>query len=151
MLPFNQHKYANSLTNTFFVLRQTHYRFRDYRASKYEQPLKTYSRFKIKKFCFRFCATDRQKSLDILSRLRTLEILEKEIVPACHRLYYNTCDVGARSHLRTLRTFWKSEFDSLEASILDIVDATALCAVIDEEARLTASEIKKRTYAQVNI
>ena len=84
-----------------------------------------------------------------MSRLRTLEILEKEMVPACHRLYYNVNDFGAKSHLRTLRTFWKSEFDSLEASILEIVDATALCAVIDEEARATASEIKKRTYAQV--
>jgi hypothetical protein len=71
------------------------------------------------------------------------------MVPACHRLYYNVKDFGAKSHLRTLRTFWKSEFDSLEASILEIVDATALCAVIDEEARATASEIKKRTYAQV--
>jgi len=73
------------------------------------------------------------------------------MVPACHRLYYNVNDFGAKSHLRTLRTFWKSEFDSLEASILEIVDATALCAVIDEEARVTASEIKKRTYAQVKI
>ena len=98
----------------------------------------------------RFCATDRQKSLDILSRLRTLEILEKEIVPACHRLYYNVRDSGAKSYLRTLRNFWKSEFDALEASILEIVDATALCAVIDEEARTTASEIKKRTYSQVH-
>ena len=99
----------------------------------------------------RYCATDKTKSLDILSRLRTLEILEKEMVPTCLRLYYNAKDSGAKSYLRTLRNFWKSEFDALEASILDIVDATALCAVIDEEVRTTASEIRKRTYAQVVI
>jgi hypothetical protein len=57
---------------------------------------------------FRFCATDKVKSLEILSRLQTLEILEKELVPTCLRLYYNINDHGARSYLRTLRSFWKS-------------------------------------------
>ena len=99
---------------------------------------------------FRYCATDKPKSLDILSRLKILEILEKEIVPTVLRLYYNSKDAGAKAYLRTIRNFWKAEFDSLEASILDIVDATALCAVIDEEVRTMASEIKKRTYAQVS-
>jgi hypothetical protein len=88
--------------------------------------------------------------LDILSRLKILEILEKELVPTVLRLHYNFKDAGAKAYLRTIRNFWKSEFDLLEASILDIVDATALCAVIDDEVRTTAAEIKKRTYAQVS-
>jgi hypothetical protein len=50
--------------------------------------------------------------------------LEKELVPTCHRFFHNKTDSGAGSFLKTLRAFWKAEFDAIEITILDIVDAT---------------------------
>jgi len=51
-------------------------------------------------------------------------MLEKELVPTCHRFYHNRSDSGAGSFLKTIRSFWKAEFDAIEVTILEIVDAT---------------------------
>ena len=47
-----------------------------------------------------FCTNDERKSLAILSSLHLLQELEKELVPACLKLYFNPEDHGARSHLK---------------------------------------------------
>ena len=49
-----------------------------------------------------FCTNDERKSLAILSSLHLLQELEKELVPAALKLYFNPEDHGARSHLKVV-------------------------------------------------
>ena len=85
----------------------------------------------------------------VATSLQLMQQLEKEVVPACLRLYFNPDDHGARSHLKALRTLWTREVEAVEAGVLGIVDATAFCYVANEEARAVAGFIKKEQYSQV--
>ena len=48
-----------------------------------------------------------------------------------------------------MRTLWIQEVESLENNILEIVDSTAFCYVINEEAKTVAALVKKEQYSQV--
>ncbi len=47
-----------------------------------------------------FCTTDRGRSLAVSSSLALMRELERELAPACLRLYFNPDDQGTRAHLR---------------------------------------------------
>ena len=85
----------------------------------------------------------------VATSLQLMQQLEKEVVPACLRLYFNPDDHGARSHLKALRTLWTREVEEVESGVLGIVDATAFCYVANEEARAAAGVIKREQYSQV--
>ena len=89
------------------------------------------------------------RSMAVATSLQLMQQLEKEVVPACLRLYFNPDDHGARSHLKALRSLWTREVEAVEAGVLGIVDATAFCYVANEEARAAAGALKKEQYSQV--
>ena len=95
-----------------------------------------------------FCTSDAVTAQSLTNSLHLVQLLEKELVPACLKVYFNPDDTGARSYLKTLRQHWKNELDMLEAYILDIVDPTAFCIIVEAEARRIASQVKKDQYSQ---
>ena len=95
-----------------------------------------------------FCTSDASTAQSLTNSLHLLQILEKELVPACLKVYFNPEDTGARTFLKTLRQHWKNELDMLEAYILDIVDPTAFCVIVEAEARRIAAQVKKDQYSQ---
>jgi hypothetical protein len=95
-----------------------------------------------------FCTTDAKRSLGVATSLQLMQELEREMVPACLRLYFNPDDHGARSHLKALRTLWARELESVESKVLGIVDATAFCYVVNEEVKNVARAIKRELYTQ---
>ena len=95
-----------------------------------------------------FCTSDADTAQSLTNSLHLIQILEKELVPACLKVYFNPEDTGARSYLKTLRQHWKSELDMLETYILDIVDPTAFCVIVEAEARRIAAQVKKDQYSQ---
>lgn len=95
-----------------------------------------------------FCTTDAKRSLAIHTCLHLLQELEKEVVPAVFKLYFNPEDHGARAHLKALRSLWSQTVEQLETHVMGIVDATAFCYVINEEVRAVSGIIKKEQYRQ---
>ena len=47
-----------------------------------------------------------------------------------------------------MRHLWKTEVESIETCILNIVDPTAFCVIVEAEARRIASSVKKDQYSQ---
>ena len=80
--------------------------------------------------------------------LHLVQMLEKELVPACLKLYFNPTDVGAKSYLKTLRQLWRQELDMMESFILGMVDPCAFCIIVEAEARRIAGKVKKDQYSQ---
>lgn len=95
-----------------------------------------------------FCTTDKARSQDINSSLHFMKHLEKELVPACLKLYFNPDDHGARSHLNCIRRLWNQELELLENNVFGITDATAFCYVVNLEVKKVAAIIKKEQYTQ---
>lgn len=95
-----------------------------------------------------FCTGDSATSQSVTNSLHLAQLLEKELVPACLKLYFSPGDVGARAHLRTLRHRWRVELDTIESCVLEIVDPTAFCVIVEAEARRIASSVKKGQYSQ---
>ena len=50
--------------------------------------------------------------------------------------------------MRTLRQLWRAEVENIETCILNIVDPTAFCVIVEAEARRIASCVKKDQYSQ---
>ena len=96
------------------------------------------------------CCTDKKRSQSINSSLHFMEALEKEIVPATLRIRpsSNSDGVEERNHLKCLRQLWKDEVDSLEESLMDIVDPTAYCLVAERELVACAKSIHDSAYTQ---
>ncbi len=103
--------------------------------------------FHIAQFA-KYCTSDLAASQTLENSFELAQLLEKELVPACLKVYFNPGDVGARTHLRTLRALWKAELDCIESCVLDIVDPTAFCVVVEAVARRIASSLKKGLYSQ---
>ena len=95
-----------------------------------------------------YCTNDANTAQALTNSLHLAQILEKELVPACLKLYFSHDDIGARIQLRNLRNLWRAEVEAIEASILDIVDPTAFCVIVESEARRIASAVKKDQYSQ---
>ena len=95
-----------------------------------------------------FCTSDATTAQALSNSLHLVQMLEKELVPGILKLYFNPTDVGARSYLKTLRQLWRQELDLMETFILDIVDPTAFCIIVEAEARRIASKVKKDQYSQ---
>ena len=98
------------------------------------------------------CCTDKKRSQSINSSLHFMEALEKEIVPATIRIRpsSNSDGVEERNHLKCLRELWKNEVDSLEESLMDIVDPTAYCLVAERELVACAKLIHDSAYTQAS-
>ena len=96
------------------------------------------------------CCSDKKRSQAINSSLHFMEALEKEIVPATLRIKPNTHSDGIeeRNHLRCLRQLWKNEVDSLEESLMNIVDPTAYCLMAERELSSCAKLIHDSAYTQ---
>ena len=95
-----------------------------------------------------YCTNDASTAQALTNSLHLAQILEKELVPACLKLYFSHDDFGAKIQLRNLRSLWRTEVESIEANILDIVDPTAFCVIVEAEARRVASAVKKDQYSQ---
>lgn len=95
-----------------------------------------------------YCTSDAATAQTLVNSLHLAQILEKELVPASLKLYFSPDDIGARSQLRTLRQLWRTELETIETCILDIVDPTAFCVIVEAEARRIASAVKKDQYSQ---
>ena len=95
-----------------------------------------------------YCTNDASTAQSLTNSLHLAQILEKELVPACLKLYFSHDDIGAKIQLRNLRSLWRTEIESIEAKILDIVDPTAFCIIVEAEARRIASAVKKDQYSQ---
>ena len=95
-----------------------------------------------------FCTSDAGTAQALCNSLHLVQMLEKELVPACLKLYFNPTDVGARSYLKTLRQLWKQELDMMESFILGMVDPCAFCIIVEAEARRIAGKVKKDQYSQ---
>ena len=95
-----------------------------------------------------FCTSDVKASQAIANSFHLAQLVEKELVPASMSLYVNPGDIGARTHLKTLRTLWKTEMNCLESYVLEIVDHTAFCVIADAVARKIASSVKTDLYSQ---
>jgi len=95
-----------------------------------------------------YCTNDASTAQSLTNSLHLAQILEKELVPACLKLYFSHDDIGAKIQLRNLRSLWRTEIESIEANILDIVDPTAFCVIVEAEARRIASAVKKDQYSQ---
>ena len=93
-----------------------------------------------------YCTNDASTAQALTNSLHLAQILEKELVPACLKLYFSHDDFGAKIQLRNLRSLWRTEVESIEANILDIVDPTAFCVIVEAEARRVASAVKKDQY-----
>eukprot|EP00093_Oithona_nana_P006301 06301.XXX_51601_49546_1 [CDS] Oithona nana genome sequencing. len=95
-----------------------------------------------------FCTSDAGTAQALINSLHLVQMLEKELVPACLKLYFNPTDVGARSYLKTLRQLWRQELDMMESFILGMVDPCAFCIIVEAEARRIAGKVKKDQYSQ---
>ena len=95
-----------------------------------------------------FCTSDSNTAQSIINSLHLAQLLEEVLVPSSLKLYFSPGDVGARSQLKTLRQLWRSELENIETYILDIVDPTAFCVIVEAEARRIASALKKDQYSQ---
>jgi len=103
--------------------------------------------FQLCHFCV-FCTSDPEKAQKIRSVGKVLEILETDLVPALLKLYFNPEDQGARSFVRILRKLWKSLLENLSSAVLDIVDPTAYCVILVEEATKIAKQLRSELYNQ---
>lgn len=95
-----------------------------------------------------FCTNDSTNAQSLINSLQLAQILEKELVPACLKLYFSPDDIGARAQLKRLRQLWRHEVETIESCILDIVDPTAFCVIVEAEARRIAAAVKKDQYSQ---
>ena len=102
--------------------------------------LQTDQIFQLCHFCV-FCTADAEKAQKIRSIGKVLELLETDLVPALLQLYYNPEDTGARAFVRILRQLWKSLLENLSSAVLDIVDPTAYCVILVEEATKIAKQV----------
>ena len=96
------------------------------------------------------CCTDKKRSQSINSALNIMETLEKEIVPASLRIRpnVNSDRVEEKNHLRCLRQLWKFEVESLEESLMGIVDPTAFCLLAEREITSCSKVLKNSAYTQ---
>ena len=96
------------------------------------------------------CCTDKKRSQSINSSLHFMEALEKEIVPACLgiRPNINSDGLEEKNHLRYLRQLWKNEVDSLEDSLMGIVDPTAFCLIAEREISFDSKILRNSAYRQ---
>jgi hypothetical protein len=96
------------------------------------------------------CCTDKKRSQAINSALNFMETLEKEIVPASLRIRpnVNSDRVEEKNHLRCLRQLWKFEVESLEESLMGIVDPTAFCLLAEREITSCSKVLKNSAYTQ---
>ena len=91
------------------------------------------------------------KSSPIECSAHILSEIEKDIVPTITKIYLESDPEERRrasAHLNVIRRLWKTEMETLESSILDIVDSGAFVVVANDVIRSISSVLKKEQYSQ---
>ena len=98
-------------------------------------------------FC-RSCTTSLTLGQSLRSLGAVLEVLEPELVPCLLSLYLQPEDPGARAAVRLLRGVWRRLVEELAGLVQQLVDPTAYCVVLAEEAESLGLQIRGELYSQ---
>ena len=87
------------------------------------------------------CTSDKEKAQRLKSGQKMLEVLEKDMLPAILRMYFNQEDKQARALVRMMRMLWKTSLRKLKEVIMEIIDPVAYCVVLEQECRKIANKV----------